>query len=68
MRTIRCIVCKQDIGLYGWAKHVAREKRVHGDDVYRVLKGNFLKPEKFKFSIIEMTKTKPLSYYDENKL
>jgi len=34
MRTVRCIVCGKDIGLYGWASHVSKEKRLHGDDIY----------------------------------
>lgn len=34
-----CVVCKKYIGLYGWPSHVAKEKRIHGRDIYDILNG-----------------------------
>lgn len=38
MKTIHCKVCHKDIGIYGWPSHVAKEKRIHGNDIFKVLK------------------------------
>lgn len=35
MKTVHCKLCDKDIGLYGWTSHVAKEKRIHGEDCYK---------------------------------
>lgn len=35
MKTQLCKICGLQIGLMGWAKHVAKEKRLHGEDCYK---------------------------------
>ena len=33
-----CYVCGREIHILAWAKHVAKEKRKYGDDIYNRLK------------------------------
>ena len=37
---VTCSVCDQDIGFLGFSKHVAKEKKIHGDDIYRKLRAD----------------------------
>lgn len=40
MSEIFCKVCKKWIGRAGWPSHVAKEKRIHGEDIYhRITRG-----------------------------
>lgn len=32
---VHCYICGREINYLGWAKHVAKEKRIHGPDVYK---------------------------------
>ena len=46
MKTTKCIVCGQDIGIYGWPSHVAKEKRKYGPGIYTALRKEKTKMEK----------------------
>jgi hypothetical protein len=35
---IKCYVCGRMIGIFGWANHIKKEKRLHGDDIYKRMK------------------------------
>ncbi len=35
---IRCYVCGRMIGIFGWANHIKKEKRLHGNDIYKRLR------------------------------
>jgi len=38
MRTIHCYICNCNIGRYGWSKHVQKEKRINGIDIFERMK------------------------------
>jgi len=44
---VKCYVCGADINFRGWASHVKKEKRIHGEDIYKILKAerDKLKPK-----------------------
>ncbi len=31
---VHCFVCGANLKVLGWPSHIAKEKRIHGDDVY----------------------------------
>lgn len=35
---VYCYVCGREIHFLAWSKHVAKEKRKYGDDIYKRLK------------------------------
>jgi hypothetical protein len=37
---VNCSVCDRAIGFMGFPKHVAKEKKLHGDDIYRKLRAD----------------------------
>lgn len=68
MRIQYCTVCKANIGLYGWASHVAKEKRLHGENIYLItkIKNQQEKPNKETTNIIsKFTLNKSLLDYEE---
>lgn len=38
IKTIFCIVCHKEIGIFGWPSHVKKEKKLHGYDIYKRIK------------------------------
>lgn len=43
MKTIHCIVCHKEIGLSGWPSHVAMEKRKYGKNIYKLIRGGYVR-------------------------
>lgn len=35
---VKCYVCGRYFGFMGWAKHVKKEKKIHGENIYRKLR------------------------------
>ena len=33
---VHCHICNQKIGYLGWPNHVKMEKRIHGQDIYKL--------------------------------
>lgn len=46
MKTQKCKICGRDVGLYGWSKHVAMEKRLFGQNCYQKIDIQLTKEEK----------------------
>ena len=46
MKTQKCKICGTGVGLMGWAKHVAMEKRLFGQDCYEKVKIPLTKKDK----------------------
>ena len=51
-----CYVCGREINYLAWAKHVAMEKRKHGENIYRILKAE--REKKY-----DKSKNKRLNHY-----
>lgn len=45
---VHCYICGSDINYLGWAKHVAKEKRLHGEDIFERKKIERKKNRKIK--------------------
>lgn len=63
-----CKVCNEYIGLLGWARHVAKEKRIHGDDIYKVMSGTFVDPLPKKIQRLQSKKLNHITldrYYND---
>lgn len=61
MYTKFCVVCKKNVGFCGWAKHVAKEKRLYGDGIYNFMKIDRIENRdngNFKAKIIDLANHK----------
>lgn len=41
---VYCIVCGNYYGRYGWHKHVAKEKKLYGNDIYIIKRKRLRNP------------------------